>query len=267
MSNSDRSVDNPSHFGDESLQYVLKKGDGLPGWTRGMAYGYCDGTLVLVVHVSFRGLQGEERKFCATFYRGSEMVDRWDAAHQWSLECKLPMGNVLESYIERPVLVRVVEFIENPEKGRFFLVRSIVRLRPLDPCLSFTAESGDSSLPLRLKFHRGVGNRELESVGLRRRLNAALSNGNGIERGIERGPEIMDAITCDQGPSVQRGLIRDFDDKAIVGTLSVILSGDGIRATPAPLGEFGIESIEVFFGASEFQQATGELRSDHAIRS
>jgi hypothetical protein len=59
----------------------------------------------------------------------------------------------------------------------------------------------------------------------------------------------------------------DLDNDAIAATIGIAICGDGIRVTPHPFNEFGIESIEVFFGAANLQPATSELRSDHAIRS
>jgi hypothetical protein len=265
-SKSEHSIDDSSHFEDETSEHVLNSGDAIPGWTRGMAYGYCDGTLVLIAHISLRGLEGEEYKFCATCYRGSEVVERGHATHQGGREFKLPGGSMLESYIERPMLVGIGEFIEKPEKGRFFWVRSIVRLRALDPCLGLFTETGDPLLPLHLKSSPAVGNRKLEPVEIRRRVKSAVPHGQGIDKGVEGRPQIMDTIARDKGPPIQRRSLGDLDGKAIAGTFSVIISGDGIRFTPTPLSHFGIESVEVFLGAAKLQDATGEFRSDHAIR-
>jgi len=75
----------------------------------------------------------------ATGYGGHETVNNWDAAHQLSLELKLPLGDMLARYIEQSVLVGIVEFVQKSEKGWLARMRSIVRLHSLNPRLRFSA--------------------------------------------------------------------------------------------------------------------------------
>ena len=157
------------------------------------------------------------------------------------------MSDMLEGHIERPVLIGVAEFIKEPEGGGHLLVRSMVRLRALDPCLRLTGEGEDSFPPLHFKLFGSSGDGELESSDVGRRVKAALVDGNRVDDIIERGPEIVDTVARDQGPAIQRGRICDFDDKAIAGTIRIVLFGDGIGATVAPVGQLGIVSIEMFF--------------------
>ena len=79
-----------------------------------------------------------------------------------------------------------------------------------------------------------------------------LPNCQRIERSIERRPEIVDAVTCDQRPSIQRRLGLDLDDKSVAGAISVAIAGDDIRIVTVPFGQFGFKRFQMLMSSSEF---------------
>jgi hypothetical protein len=204
MPESDRPVDDSLDFGGEMFQDVLESVHMPTRWPWGMANSYNDGTAVLVAHISLRRGQGEECNLCATFYRSPEMMERWDAAQQWRLEAKLRRADIFLPYVEQPVLVRIIEISEEPEKGRELLVRSIVRLRPLNECLRLAAEKSDSR-SLTLKPFGAVSDGELKPSKIRRRGRSAPVDGQSVDEVIKCCPKIMNAIPGDQRPSIKGG--------------------------------------------------------------
>jgi hypothetical protein len=259
-------VHNASDLGSQQLQQIADFAPRTPGWAKGMAYGYSEGHLVLVAHILLRGINGEECKLCASFHR-HESIENVGGPDQWPFEAKLSPRNLLEGCTEQPVLVRIVEVAEHPEEGRQFGVRSLVRLRSLDVCLSSSANGGEPVAFDRLREHLGtVCDRELKSFEMGRHGFSAVLDGKSINKTVKSRPQIMDAISGDQGPSVQRrGGPQISNDETVAASVSVTLSGDDIRVTVAPYRNIGLESLEVFFGTAYFQPTASELRSDHAI--
>jgi hypothetical protein len=77
----------------------------------------------------------------------------------------------------------------------------------------------------------------------------------------------MNTIPGDKRPPIQGRRIINLKDETVAAALSVTLLGDSIRLTLLPFNEFSLDSIEVFFGAAEFPEATSQFRRDHAIPS
>ena len=220
---SDRINNNSPDLCDKATKQVVKNTNIYPGRSGDVGHRYSEGHLALVTHIRLRGVQNEERNFCATFYgSGTQPIDVGATTRQWRDEVDLPAHSMVEYEIEHPVLVRIVEFTKDTEEGRKVLVRSIVRLRALDSCLRIRAQSGDST-PLLLKCAGTFRNGKLERPEPLGSSASGLSDRQCVNEVIERGPEIMDTVASDEGPSVEGRVLTDFDSNAVAAKLSQIL--------------------------------------------
>ena len=235
----------------------------------GMCYGYNEGCLVLVVHISLRRGENEIREFRSTFYRAAIVSDIWrdeDTHLSCERNAKFPARDIVDNYIEQPVLVNVVELAEQGKERRQFGVRSIVRLRSLDSCLRISTKRGNPPL-LSSVLLGGACNRELQDIKVRGKVSPTFFDRNSVDKIVQGGAEIMDAIASDERPMLQGRRICDLNDEAVAAALGVTLFGDNIRISFLPFNEFSLDSIEVFFGAAKLEKTTSELRTDHAIYS
>jgi len=266
----DNTVNDCFDFRYEDIQDVGEFPEFALGWPDGMADGYDKGQLVFVIHIGLWSPEGEVRALCATFYRADMETDAgWNDRGRndnsgGSFKTELPLSHIGDDYIEQPVLVNIVEFAEEPKKGRKFSVPSIVRLRSLNACLRLCAEESEPPLYLPSKFFWGVCDRELQSIKVGRWIRSAFFDSERIDSAIESGTEVVDAIAGEERPVVERGRLRNVDDQTVACAVSVTLAGDDVRIGIFPRSKFGLDSIEVFFGTANFQEAAGELRSDHA---
>lgn len=252
---------------DESREDVPEFSERTPTWPSGMPYGYHKANLVLVFHIRTRRPNGEPCELCATFYSIEREPDgRRDEDIQivWRRDVKVHLLGIGDHYVEQPVLVRIVEFGEQSQQGRELWVRSIVRLRSLEACLERVADIPESPFLFDKRFF-GIGNRELENIVLRRGVASAFSDGHGVNQIVQSSPEVMDAISRDERPSIERRVFPEIDDKTVAATIGVTLLGDNVRVSIFPCNNFRFDGLEVFFGAAEFQQGTSELRTDHAV--
>jgi hypothetical protein len=268
-----RDFDNGFDLFDESIEDISELGYVPSSGSLWMADGYEEGKLVVVLHIRIWRIDGKEQNFCATFYRSTQDMDlrrRADSTGdqtKWSEELKFTCCEMLHGYVEQPVLVRIVKVSNQAKEWRQALVRSIVRLQSLDYCLSRTVNGGrhPSSRPLVVKSFSGASDRKLEGIGIGRRASPAVSNRESINKVVECRSEVVDAIAADQRPTVDRRGLSDLNDHTVSAAVQIALLNDDIRVTLSPCDEFGIKSIEVFFGAAKLEIAGGELRSDHVI--
>ncbi|HEY6765620.1 MAG TPA: hypothetical protein VI386_12670 [Candidatus Sulfotelmatobacter sp.] len=230
-----------------------------------MTYAYYDGGLVLEIHVRLRGVDSKPRNFRAEFQSlSSKIYDRLTAAGR-QLEVKLPLTDLGCDYVEQPVFVKVIEVSEQSEQRREGWVPSIVRLHSFDFCLDGQTEVLDS-IPLCIEPIGNVCNRELENSGVQRRVLLGFVNGSSVDEMVKSGPQIMDAVSYEERPSVQRRVNFDFlDEVAVAGTISVDLLPDDVRVAVNPSLEFAIESIGMFFRPTELEPAMSKLRSEHTL--
>src|ERR1700694_5206273 len=107
-----------------------------------------------------------------------------------------------EGDIEQPVLVRILKFIKDAQGRRERFIRSMVRLRPLDQCLRLNAEISNSG-PLLLECGGGFNNGELEPLHVRRRIDAALLDSQGVNDVVECGSQIVNTVGSDKRPPIE----------------------------------------------------------------
>jgi hypothetical protein len=260
----DCNPDNLLDLSNDSFEEVLQDADVHSMGTWGMGHSYIKGRLVIIVHIWIRGVGLEvENGICATVYSALEEM-RLRKEHG-SLEAKLPCRQMLGRYIEQPMLVSVVEVTDQSEERRYVSVPSIVRLQSLDSCLGRCAEAADLSIPVLGPI---VGLRDdwkLNTAVIRGRSLTAISNGEAVSRVIKRGPQIMNAITGDQRPSIKGRGFTNIENDAVVATLSVELLDGDIGVCVKPRLPFSGVDFQVFLGTANLEDAGGELRSDHAV--
>lgn len=252
------------NFTDECIEDKDDFGDGLAGWPLGMAYGYSEGQIAIILHVSLRGIEGEEKKFCATYYRSPQIMELGPSGCL-SDEAKLPLDDMLHGYSEQPVLVSIVEFPDKREEGRQLMVPSVVRLRSLDSCLGIGCERGEPAVPLGSELFVTVSNRKLQSSSVGRRIGPTVSDGNAINSVIKSGAEIVHTIAHHKGEPVERRGLPNVNNNGVAATVSVGFVGEAVWFATDPRGHFRLEGAEMFFGTTYFQETASELRTDHAV--
>jgi hypothetical protein len=265
MPSQDYTVNDASDLLNEDLQNIDKFSRRATGWPGGMSYGYYNGCLVLAVHIRLRRGEHDIREFCATFY-SARVVEQLEAREFVTgvIESQVTLSGVGDDHIEKPVLVKIVEFIEEAEKGRELRVPSIVRLRSLDSCLR-SGRKGPNHRQGSVKVSHGASDWKLERPFHRGRVASAIANSESVDKSVESRAEIVDTVPGDQGPSIERRGLLDFDDESVAATLGITLSGDAISLAVLPQNHFSTEDVEVFFGTAKLEQTASELRSDHAI--
>jgi hypothetical protein len=264
VSDSNLNVNDLPNILDKSIEKAPDLADAFPEWPLGVAHGYTEGRIAVVLHISLCRFEREEKNFCATFYRSIEGMERWLSA-QGGDEAKLPADDTLHGDIEQSVLVSIVEFPDDRKEGRQFMVPSVVRLRSLDACLRITADHRQPARLLSSKPVRSIGDGELQILCTGRRIGPTVANGDSIDDVIQCAPKTVNAIASDQGPAIKGRRLLDGNDEAVAATISVAFFGENIRFSCDPRLEFGLKSIEMFLSTTHLQETTGELRTDHAI--
>lgn len=267
MQSQNQAINDVFNLCDEVVENISEFGETASRWPSGMSYGYDNGCLVLVAHISIGRLQYKPHDFCATFYRVPPEVDLlrdYDRSVVWHREAKFSADDIGDNNIEQPVLVRIVEVGEQAKQGREKWVRSIVRLRSLDYCLRSRVKERDPVL-LSGVVVRSTYDRELEFLPIRRGIPSSVSDGEPVNDVVKGGPEIMNTVSRNERPSFERGSTNDVNDSAVAFTLGVTLMGDDIRLSLGPCLDFNLKSLDVFFGAAELQETASEFRTDHAV--
>ncbi len=252
-------------FGDEKFEYTLQAGGLLPGGFHGMANGYIQGRVVVVIHIRIRRIDLEECNFCATFYRAVNKVGAGTASEWKTSETELSVDYVREGYIEKPVLIQVVQVSDEGKEGRKFSVESIVRLQSLNSCLRRSAQRSETAISFAWPIASPSDNRELNTPFIGGRVVPALADREAICGMIESRPQVVNAVPGDQRPSFEIGRNVDIQDDAVAARVSVTLLGESVGVSAKPGQSFGIEGIQVFFGMANLESTRGELRSDHAV--
>jgi hypothetical protein len=252
------------HFVDENVKEIPDLTGVGPGWPLGVAHGYCEGRLAIILHISLRRGESEIQKLCATYYRSAEIV-KSRLADGWSDEAKLPTDNMLHRHGEQSVLVRIVEFPDERKEGRQLMVPSLVRLRSLDSCLRVSAQIREPTFPLADETGLCVADRELQITKVRGRIRSAIPDSNAIDEVIEGGSKIMNTVPRNQTPTFKRGRFIDINANGVAATVQVAFLGENIRLSINPRLQFGLESVEMFLGSTYFEEAASEFRTDHAV--
>ncbi len=246
------SIEDSPYLANERHENSPEWGNVFTEWSLSVADGYAKGNIIPVVHIRLRCGEIEECNFCASFYRVSQPVNINRSAPR-GYELYLPARGVTEDYIEQSVLVKVIEVSQDGQDRREVGVRSVVRLRSLNKCLSLPANAIHSPTPLLdTEGIGGITDRELKFPGIRRGIGTAILDSQCVNKMVQRGAQIPDAISGNKGPSIYRRILQDIDEKGVAATLSLTLSPDGMRTILLPRLQFGVESVEVFLCPAKF---------------
>ena len=225
------------NFGHEHRQKNLQARQTMTFRPGGVAYDYCEVGREIVVEIGRRTVKNERSDLCAVFYRS--LVKEPLHALEWDKATdivELPTDRLGETYPEQSVLVRIVQVADETKEWRECFVLSVVRLEPLD--LSSDSFAEVSQTPLLLPAE------EIEG------------HGDSVYRVVEGGPQIMDTVPSNQGPTFERGFFLDFDDDAVAGGLRITLSDDGVRVAVAPGRDLLLDGFRVFFSPPYFSMHT-----------
>jgi hypothetical protein len=154
--------------------------------------------------------------------------------------------------VNQSVFVDIVEILQDGKnRGKACRVRSIVRLHALDEEFLRTTKV-TNPMSLLQEFSTSFCDRKLEVREVWRGIQFSVLNSHCIHHVIERGTEIMRAITCDQRKLIEWADSVNIDDKAVIARLRLIVSRDGIRLSVEPLTEYCLESLEMCLCAPNF---------------
>jgi hypothetical protein len=264
----DHLVNDSSDFSNEDFQDVGEFGKSAPVWSRSMCYGYNEGRLVIVVHISLGRVQSEPCEFCATFYSAKQEIDGGGNEDQlviWRREAKLPFTDIGDDEIKQAVLVDIIEVGKNPEQRKELSVRSIVGLRSLNSCLRPNTKRIQSALPLSGKRSGIIRDGELERFDIGWRIGAAISDCRSIDEIVQDGTQVVNAIAREKSKPVEGRPLVNVHDEPVALALGVTLFRDNIGLRFLPRDQLPLNSVEVFFGSAKFQQGASKFRRDHAI--
>ena len=259
---------NLNYFSDLGSQIVYDEWGFRPpvaGRSGDVTYCYYDGGLMVILHIGLRGVDGEPRKFCATFQPLFSEIYNGSSTARRQAEIKLPLPDLRYDYVEQPVLVKIIEIAEQSQQGREGWVPSVVRLHSLDFCPHAETQRLHSKC-LVGEFGGRVGDRKLQNFLVTGGGPFGFTNGSGVDEVIQSGAQIVNTVAEDDRPPIQRrGCFDIFDETAVAGTVSIDLLADDVRVAVNPSFQFAVESIGVLFRSPKFQPTACELRPEHVL--
>src|SRR6266481_5124063 len=262
---STQDVDNTSDLGRQRVDHVWRFRPPIAGRSGDMTFSYYNGSLVLELHVRLRGINSEPCNFCARFQSLLPEIYDGPSAAGGQVEIKLPLPDLGRDYIEQPMLVKIIEVAEQGEQGREGWVPSIVRLQSLDFCPSRHTQTLDPPLAFN-EIGGGVRDRKLKSSFVSGRIDPAFMDGRRVDKMVKSATQIVNTIPDNARPTIQvRDGLNILNEETVAGTVSVDLLADDVRVAVNPSLQFAVESIGMFFGASNFDPATSKLRSEHTL--
>ena len=256
----DDEPDNILDLSDEDFEDVLQGGDVLPGRPLMMADRYLEGRIVIIAHVRITTLEKHDG-FCATVNRSLECINLRSGSV--ALDTNVAANGVPGRYIEKPMLVRIIEMTEEGEKGREILVPSIVRLHSLNLCLRRWVQVTQSAVSVISPFFGLDDDGELQVAPVGRGIFTTVADGQSIHKMVEGGTEIVDTVACDQGPAIQGRRMDYVERDSVTPNLDVDFFGDHIGLPIDPCPQFAKVEFQLFFGVADFQEGASELRTDH----
>ncbi len=165
--------------------------------------------------------------------------------------------------MQNSVLVRVSEFIENPERMGLEVFPALVRLQPLYDCLRCWADCAD---PVGFQVsedicpHIGLTtkafvpeDRELRLACDTLRQCAGVSNGESVDKMVESASEILDDITDDQRERISGDWIDTGFKQKIAGGIWIGFEDGCAVFGIDPILLESIQLIQVFMRPVNFQ--------------
>jgi hypothetical protein len=174
----------------------------------------------------------------------------------WPSEANIPLNHCRESQPEQLVLVYILQISKNREQRRELWVRSIVWLQTLDGCPHWVANPRQTAYGFIRETSGLVANGESELVLIRGRVLRRLVNSDRKDKVVNGASEIVDGISNDKRPSLERWFTTDVRNEAISGKVSICLASDEIRATVFPPSNLIFDGLSMFVGTPELSENT-----------
>jgi hypothetical protein len=246
-------VDNRSDFLAEQREYLFNRSYNYPVRPRSVAESYCQDNRVMAFHVTGRRLNGERYDLSAICQIAVIPFDcSAESVGQSELQFKVPALLPVDGYIQKPVLVSIVKVAQDSEEGREEMVRSIVRLYRLDNCPHCLAQG--LNVPRLLGKPTGIiGNGELQDALIRRRVDAGLVDGDGVNQVIESRSQVVNTIPADHRPAVAVQPTVKMNVEMVMMTLSISVRGDRVRLGILPSEDFFGDGFGMFLCTPDLQ--------------
>lgn len=165
---------------------------------------------------------------------------------------------------ERPVLVHVIEFTENPERVSIRVIDSVVWLHPLDECEDWSTNRAGvarnvDSAGTSLWTDTRIINRESGSPAPDLR-GASLDREQLVGKMIQRRAQVVDTVPNQRGPEISVGM----DNLARLGDelsfAAVVLANEAIRVRAEELRHLVFDGLEVRIGPTKLGIDAAERR-------
>lgn len=157
----------------------------------------------------------------------------------------LERDRTLQHDLDQSVLVGVIEVAEDGKERRHGSVRSVVRLNALDRLTDGQTEFLDTPV-LRPKVIGSVVDQECRFPLVGRWVRLEFVNRNRVDEVIERRTQVVDRVTEQQGPSLERGRLQDRKNDAVACAVAIDLLRDCVRVFLHPSVQFLIEKASMF---------------------
>jgi len=149
--------------------------------------------------------------------------------------------------VQKPVLIRVVEVIEDSEKRREFWMRSVVRLKALNSGPNGPAQASNF-VSRSFELSGCFANRKHDHVFIGGRGDLILMDSDGVNGMVNRAPDIVNAIASHERPFWELSLANDIELDRELSAFGIDVLSDVIRPTVEPSPDFFLECISVFLG-------------------
>ena len=217
---------------------------------------YNDGRLILELQLQARGMDLKRYQLRALFQWA--IVDRNDAWHDsmcgmgWvgTSECvNACLGGAKVSESEQPMLIKIVQVSQYGQQFRFVSAPAMVRLQAFNLSLhSGTDSTKPAAADTPLEIIRSIADRKHERAFGLRGVDLSGPYCQRINQMVERGSHVVNAISHDQGPSLNWEPPVVAEMNGIPGAIVIwkFLNSIGFRVNPLP--EFIFDGFKVSIG-------------------
>jgi hypothetical protein len=208
---------------------------------------HAESGIELKLQIWLRDIKGNRDDFIAVLQIPGIDFKNWRLASSFDKNPRFEIHSVLDRLndrgFDRPVLVSVVEVLENSQQGRTYSVPAIVRLEPFDNVSNGRRQETDSSS----EVLGGAAYWEI-AVPLNVGRDGVMNNsGDGINKVVEGAPEIVQGVPHYQTPPLRVRRDSKVCADTVAGSIAVTLCGERLTATLSPSADSVLEGLSVFF--------------------
>jgi hypothetical protein len=239
--------DDLAHLGEQVFQEKsLYSCSFYPAWPDSVLDRYRCGHAGIELQVRCRTLTGDPCDFSAVYkvHIGAVEADVL-GSDPAPTGRDLEVGGALQHNFDQAVLVGIIEVAQDGKERRHEGMLSVVRLNTLDSLPNRQAKVSDVPM-LRLKVVRGVIDNESGSPNVGRWVRLEFVNRNSVDQMIERGTQVVDGITENQRPTLERRWLQDREDEAVTCEVAVDLLRECVRVFLYPSMQLAIEQTCMF---------------------